>query len=482
MDFPPLDPIAPRQSTATLMVVSLTSNPIDRARTAFSRGARPRVDRRLPASHPRIPREVVRFVGVVVVVAAIIGAGGFLVLSQETIAEAQRSAEAIARVQGLGVVQPELTDPLLLGDAEALAELDRVIRTRVLDARTVRVKIWDSTGRIVYSDEPRLIGETFPLGTDEQGALRSNLVNSEVSDLSRPENRYERSFGQLLEVYLPLQDSSGDKLLFETYQEYASVQAEQNRMMFEFGRVLVIGLLLLLVLAVPLAWSMARRLETAAVEREALLTRAVEASETERQKIASDLHDGVVQRLVGTGMSLGAASRKVEQGEAGDTDPQVAKALQNSAGELREAVRELRTLIVKIAPSDLSAETLAEALGDLVGPLRSNGIDAEVQVGNCRLDAGEARLMFRVAQEALRNVARHAGARHVQVEVATLAAGRTLIVTDDGRGFDPDALAESQRQGHMGLKLLKSLAEDGGAKVRVVSSPGHGTRVEMSLP
>ena len=90
--------------------------------------------------------------------------------------------------------------------------------------------------------------------------------------------------------------------------------------------------------------------------------------------------------------------------------------------------------------------------------------------------------MFRVAQEALRNVARHAGARHVQVEVATLAAGRTLTVTDDGRGFDPDALAESQRQGHMGLTLLKSLAQDGGAKVRVVSSPGHGTRVEMSLP
>lgn len=481
-NFPPLDPIASRPLIATLIVVSLTSKPIDRARTTLSSQPRPRVDRRIAASHPRVPREVVRFVGVVVVVAAIIGAGGFLVLSQETIAEAQRSAEAIARVQGLGVVQPELTDPLLLGDPEALAKLDGVIRARVLDARTVRVKIWDSTGRIVYSDEPRLIGQTFPLGTNETDAIRSNVVNSEVSDLSRPENRYERSFGQLLEVYLPLKDASGDNLLFETYQEYASVQAEQNRMMLEFGRVLVIGLLLLLVLAVPLAWSMARRLEMAAVEREALLTRAVEASETERRKIASDLHDGVVQRLVGTGMSLGAASRKVEQGGAGDTDPQIAKALQNSAGELREAVRELRTLIVKIAPSDLSAETLPEALADLVEPLRSDGIEAEVQVGDCRLDAGEARLIFRVAQEALRNVARHSGARHVRVEVATLAAGRTLTVTDDGRGFDPGALAESQRMGHVGLTLLKSLAEDGGAHLRVVSSPGHGTRVEMSLP
>jgi two-component system NarL family sensor kinase len=462
-------------------VVNLTSSPVGRAHSGLPSGLQPLAERRLPAAHPRVPREVLRFVGVVVVVAATIGAGGFLVLSQETIAEAQRSAEEIARVQGIGVVQPELTDPILLGDPEALAEIDRVVRTRVLDARTVRVKIWDSTGRIVYSDEPRLIGEMYPLGSNEQAALHSNLVKSEVSDLSRPENRFERSFGQLLEVYLPLKSLSGQQLLFETYQEYASVQAEQNRMMFEFGRVLVVGLLLLLVLAVPLAWSMARRLEMAAIEREALLMRAVEASETERRKIASDLHDGVVQRLVGTGMSLGAASRKVEQGEAVATDPQIAKALQSGAGELREAVRELRTLIVKIAPSDLSAETLAEALGDLVEPLRSNGVEAEVHVGDCQLDAGEVRLIFRVAQEALRNVARHADARHVRVEVATLAIGRTLTVTDDGRGFDPAALAESQRQGHVGLTLLKSLAEDGGAHARVVSSPGHGTRVEMSL-
>jgi signal transduction histidine kinase len=65
--------------------------------------------------------------------------------------------------------------------------------------------------------------------------------------------------------------------------------------------------------------------------------------------------------------------------------------------------------------------------------------------------------------------------------VATLATGRTLTVSDDGRGFDPDALGDSQRAGHMGLTLLKSLAEDSGAQLRVISSPGHGSRVEMSL-
>ncbi len=454
---------------------------VDPLRTTLSDGPGSRVDRRHATARRRVPREVVRFVAVVVVVASIIGAGGYLVLSQEATAEAQRSAEEIARVQGLGVVQPVLTDRLLQSDPASLAEMDRVVRSRVLDARTVRVKIWDSSGRIVYSDESRLIGQTFPLGSNEKSALQSNLVDSDVSDLSRPENRFERPFGQLLEVYLPLQTPSGNKVLFETYQEFASVQAQQSRMMLEFGPVLVIGLLLLLVLEVPLAWSMARRLEAAGVEREALLTRAVEASETERRKIASDLHDGVVQRLVGTGMSLGAASRKVDQGTAGKTDPSIGKVLQQGAGELREAVRELRTLIVKIAPTGLSGETLADALTDLVEPMRANGIESEVRFDECRLDPAEAKLMFRVAQEALRNVARHSGARHVKVEVATSATGRTLTVSDDGRGFDPGALADSQREGHMGLTLLKSLAEDGGAQLRVVSSMGNGTRVEMTL-
>ncbi len=458
------------------------ASPVDRAHTALFRGLRTRSDRQHGTGRPRVPREVVRFVAAVVVVASIIGVGGFIVLSQESTAEAQRSAEEIARVQGLGIIQPLLTDQLLPGDAAALAEIDRVVRSRVLDARTVRVKIWDSSGRIVYSDESRLIGQTFPLGSNEQAALRSNLVDSDVSDLSRPENRFERPFGQLLEVYLPLQTPSGNRVLFETYQEFASVQAQQSRMMLEFGPVLIVGLLLLLVLEVPLAWSMARRLQMAGVEREALLTRAVEASETERRKIASDLHDGVVQRLVGTGMSLGAASRKVEKSGAGQTDPLMAQVLQKGASELREAVRELRTLIVKIAPTGLSGETLSDALTDLVEPMRASGIEAEVRFGECRLDPTEAKLMFRVAQEALRNVARHSGAKHVKVEVATLATGRTLTVSDDGRGFDPDALADSRREGHVGLTLLKSLAQDGGAQLRVVSSPENGSLVEMRLP
>jgi len=90
--------------------------------------------------------------------------------------------------------------------------------------------------------------------------------------------------------------------------------------------------------------------------------------------------------------------------------------------------------------------------------------------------------VFRIAQEAVRNVVRHSGARHLKIEVATTPGGRLLAVTDDGAGFDPQALAASHRDGHLGLALLQSLAEDGGATLTVRSASGEGTRVEMRLP
>jgi two-component system NarL family sensor kinase len=427
-----------------------------------------------------VPAEVVRFVIAVLVVTAVIGLAVYVLISQEATAEAQRSAQEIARVQGVGVVEPALRDSLRSGDPAAIAAIDAIVRSRVLDARTVRVKIWDASGKILYSDEARLIGQSFNLGTDDLEALRANLVASSVSDLTRPENRYERNFGKLLEVYLPLRMPSGDKVLFETYQEFASVEAQQQRMMLQFGPVLGGALLLLLLLEVPLAWSMARNLQRAGVERETLLSRAVNASEGERRRIARDLHDGVVQRLAGTSMSLSATGAELERHRNGQSGP-VAETLRQNAAEIREAIRELRSLIVKIAPTGLTGDTLHDALTDLGEPLRAAGIDVEVDAEPCALEDGQALLIFRVAQEALRNVARHARATHVRVEVKKTAAGCTLAVSDDGKGFDPAVIGSSPRDGHVGLTLLHSLAEDGGGHLSVISTPGRGSRVEMTV-
>ena len=436
---------------------------------------------RVRGGRGRIPPDVVRFVVAVLAVNAAVGAIGLFVLSRDAIGEAQKSAQEIATVQGTGIVEPVLTDSLLSGDPNAIAALDQVVRARVLDARTMRVKIWDSSGRILYSDERRLIGQVFELGPNELEALRTGLSDSYISDLTKPENRYERTFGQLLEVYLPIRSPSGEKVLFETYLQFGTVEAQQQRIMLAFGPVLIGGMAVLLLLEVPLAWSMARRLRAAALEREALLTRAVEASEGERRRIAGDLHDGVVQRLSGTWLSLSAAALKLP-GYDGQSESQIARAIRQGSLEVREAVRELRSLIVKIAPAGLSADSLPDALTDLLEPLKSFGIETELRLTEVDLRPEEAQLVFRVAQEAVRNIGRYSHARHATVELAASDDGRNLTVADDGVGFDVEGLAKRRRDGHLGLVLLKSLAQDGGAQLRIVSAPGEGTRLELTIP
>jgi two-component system, NarL family, sensor kinase len=91
-------------------------------------------------------------------------------------------------------------------------------------------------------------------------------------------------------------------------------------------------------------------------------------------------------------------------------------------------------------------------------------------------------LIFRTAQEALRNVAGHADAEHVQLQVGQRAGQATLRVTDDGRGFDKAALVERRAEGHMGLAMLEDLARTAGGDLHVDSEPGRGTTVSLEVP
>jgi signal transduction histidine kinase len=91
-------------------------------------------------------------------------------------------------------------------------------------------------------------------------------------------------------------------------------------------------------------------------------------------------------------------------------------------------------------------------------------------------------LVFRTAQEAIRNVASHAGAEHVGVEVTRNDGTLALRVSDDGRGFDQTALAARREQGHLGLVMLQDLVESAGGSLRITSHPGEGTSIELTVP
>jgi signal transduction histidine kinase len=431
-----------------------------------------------PSDAPSVAGAVAKFVAAGLVAVALFAVGALLVLRELGQREALQDARELAELAGRGIVEPALDDGLLAGDAVALARLDRLVQERVLGDRVVRVKVWTRDGRIVYSDEPRLIGSVYARGEDEQEALLTGETHAELSDLTQPENRFERGQGDLYEVYTRLRTASGTPLLFETYQRSAALVSTGRDIWLPFAAALLASLLLLWLVQVPLAWRLATRLRRSQVEREQLLERAVEASAGERRRIAAELHDGVVQDLAGLSYTLEAAADRASPAAQAET----ATTVRETASGLREAIRRLRSLLVEIHPPNLRAAGLAAALGDLLAPLRARGLETTLDVAEPPRDAAVEQLLFRAAGEAVRNVERHAGAHTVEVSVRRRDGNARVEVVDDGAGFDTGHLERRRQEGHVGLSLLEELAASRGGTLVLRSEPGRGTSFVFEVP
>lgn len=436
-------------------------------------GARP------AAPPPRAGAAVARFMlGSLAAIVVIVG-GGFFVLRQVAIDEAERDTRERVEAAGRVVEAAGLTDGVLTGEARALRRLDELVLTQVLTGSIVRVKLWSRDGTVLYSDEPALIGRRFELG-EEAALFDTGGAEAELSDLSQPENRFERQEDKLLEAHAVIRTPGGTQVLFEIYQRFSSVNASGERLLRALAPPLLCGLLVLLLFQLPLAWSLARRLQRGHRERETLLASAIEASDRERGRIAADLHDGVVQDLAGVAFGLAPLAGEAERrGEA-----EQARVLRDATDRLRQGMRDLRTLLVEIHPPNLESAGLEVALSDLLSPLAAAGVETELTVdpalGSPRPEA--TALLYRAAREAVRNAAAHAQPAHVRI-VLTRPEPETvrLLVADDGRGFDP--AGDPAGDGHVGLTLLEGLARRAGGRLTVDTAPdGGGTRVELELP
>jgi signal transduction histidine kinase len=430
--------------------------------------------------HVTAPRTVAgavaRFALTGLLVLLVVGVGGVEVLRRAGRTEAVRDAREVAGLVGEGIVAPAITPGVLRGDAAAIAAFDEIVARRVLRSPVVRVKLWDASGRIVYSDEHRLIGARYPIRADELRSLRSGRSDAEISDLARPENRFERGHGKLMEVYLGIRAPDGTRLLFETYQRYSAVASSGRDRWLTFLPVLIGALGLLALLQVPLALSLARRVRRA--ER-ATLERTLDIQQAERRRIASDLHDGVVQTLAGISYRLGAAAGHVRD----DTPAPLADGVRESARETRESMRALRSLLVDIYPPSLQREGLVAALSDLSTRTGGSGLRVELDApDDLHLPAQTEALLFRAAQEGLRNVVTHARAERAAVTLERNNGHVQLDVHDDGRGFSDDQLARAGMGGHFGLRALEDLVRDHGGEMSVTSRPGLGTRLTVKVP
>jgi two-component system, NarL family, sensor kinase len=388
----------------------------------------------------------------------------------EALANARETTELLAH----SVAEPAMPRGLVEGDPGAIDRFDRRVLDRLLVGDVRRIKIWRADGTVVYSDATGLIGKRFALDPEQRSVLQRGDTEGDVSDLSRRENEFEHQEGGLLEVYTRIESPEGRPLLFEAYYSVASVKQRSADVLTPFRRVTVGALLGLLVIGVPLLGVLTLRLTRASRARERLTQRAVESSEAERRRIARDLHDGVVQELAGTAFALSATSREPSV-PAG-----VRRELAGSGRALQRSLRQLRSLLVEIHPPGLNAAGLGAALEDLTAPATSAGIATSVEIaGVTGVPDHAIALVWRVAQEAIRNAVRHADASQIAVQVSGDERQVRLTVTDDGIGFEPGGPG---RAGSYGLRGLRSLVEDGGGRLRMDSSPGAGTTVRMALP
>ncbi|MFP5362804.1 MAG: sensor histidine kinase [Thermoleophilia bacterium] len=429
---------------------------------------------------PRVDAAVARFMLGSLAAIAVIVVGGFFALRDVALEEAENDTRDRVRAEARLVEAAGLSDGIMRGDREAIRRLDDLVQAQVIGGSIVRVKLWTKDGTILYSDEPALIGSRFALGEDERELFETGGAEAELSDLRRPENRFERPQGKLLEAHTTIRAPDGTQLLFEIYERFSAVNASSRRLLTALAPPLIGGLVVLALFQLPLAWSLARHLQRGHRERETLLANAVEASAQERRRIAADLHDGVVQDLAG--VAFGLAPLAAEAEARGDVAQSAA--LREATGTLRQGVRALRTLLVEIHPPNLESAGLRVALSDLLSPLAAAGVATSLEVDEPSEDgAGEHdELVYRVAREAIRNAQTHAGASSVRVAVTRAQGVTRLVVADDGAGFSAQRRAERAAQGHLGLTLLEAIAEQAGGRLAVRSAPETGTIVEMELP
>ena len=240
-----------------------------------------------------------------------------------------------------------------------------------------------------------------------------------------------------------------------------------------------------LALLTKVAQLMARAIEHARLyqrlaEREETLERfatsTVEAQELERRRLAGEIHDGISQPLISLWYHLLAADDALA---ASDHD-RVRRELDMAKELATAALAEARAAIAGLRPFVLDDLGLGPGLESLGRTL--TGLEVEVEVEPVDLPPHVEVALYRIAQEALQNVVKHAEASSVRVHLAEGDEGVRLMISDDGRGFDEDTLDGAEDRHAYGLVGVRERAELIGGSLDVTSRPGTGTTVSVTVP
>ena len=445
---------------------------------------RPSVVARALAQHAAISLAALVAVGALAAIICV------QVVQDQALRRAEQYGATIARY-----VAVRITPDVERRDTDALVALNTQVRSRMATDTTIqRIKVWSPNGRILYCDDPIQMGLQFPLDDDDLDALTTGGVDSDISDLDKSENVYDRGFGESLEVYAGVRDTSGDPILVETYFVANRLHADEAALIRRVVPVMLAAVVALGLLLVPLAFTLARRVSRYERERQSMIRIAVEASSAERRRVAGELHDGVIQDLAGVGYALSSIDSQLvtfgtSNGERTAGDPGPAPPIDRMLTTLHTAQRlvhddllALRELTGLQYAADSPAVDPEAALRVVADHVAAEGTPVELVVGPLpELPAAHRAALIRIGREAMRNAAKHAPGSHVVLTLVVSGGTVVLTVVDDGPGFDPhDAVGPVE--GHIGLALLADAAEGAGGRLDVRSRPGRGTAIRATIP
>jgi two-component system NarL family sensor kinase len=216
-----------------------------------------------------------------------------------------------------------------------------------------------------------------------------------------------------------------------------------------------------------------------AIERARLFARSAEIGALEeRNRLAREIHDTLAQRLAGITLQLESAEAALEVG--GDPD-RLHKAISQALEQARASLEEARRSVLDLRATPLEGRTLSQALAALAkSALEEHGLVVEYRMSGSevplpsRLEAG----LYRIAQEALVNTAQHAGTGNASLQLEIRPDRVRLRIIDQGQGFDPALIPP----GHYGLQGMNERARLLGGEMLIESSPGKGTKIEVSMP
>lgn len=271
--------------------------------------------------------------------------------------------------------------------------------------------------------------------------------------------------------------------IYETEKKQKQIELQQAQLSKK--NYIITGAILILLLTSLSAYLYYRRyrlrqknrLQKEIMHQQEIATRAVmEAEEGERQRIAKDLHDGVGQMMSAAKMNLSAF-----ESEWKIADPEQKNSLDKIISLVDESCREVRSVSHNMMPNVLLKKGLASAIGEFLEKIESRILKVHLHTEGLqdRIDSNVEIVLYRVIQECVNNVIKHAGATHLDISIIRDQDGISATIEDNGKGFD---VSDETKHEGMGLKNIRTRVEFLKGTVDFDSAPGKGTLVAVHVP